>query len=322
VARYLRCLLDELERAFPDDAYQLVDPGRARLAAAVLSGRPRLDRLAPGCDVVWLPAPAPVAVSSETPYVLTVHDLSFEHRARDYSAYERLWHRLARPARLARRAERVVCVSETTRRAVVEEWGVDGKRARTVLSGPGRAPSGVVGGAPPGGLPDSFVLAVGALEPRKLPRVLVEGHARARSEGLTAGLVFAGDGPLRGELERSGSTVLGHVPDEALDALYEHALAVVCASREEGFGFTPLEALARGTPAIVADLPVFAETLGDGALRVRPGDAGALGAALLRLEREPGLRVRLIEAGREAVNDLSWERAARATRATLAEAAG
>jgi glycosyltransferase involved in cell wall biosynthesis len=72
----------------------------------------------------------------------------------------------------------------------------------------------------------------------------------------------------------------------------------------------------------VADLPVFAETLGDGALRVPPGDADALADALLRLEREPGLRERLTEAGREAVRALSWERTARETRAVLEEAAG
>jgi glycosyltransferase involved in cell wall biosynthesis len=323
VARYLRCLLDELERAYPEDRYELVDPGRARLAAAALAGRPRLDRLASGCDVVWLPAPAPVAVSAGTPLVLTVHDLSFEHRARDYPLYDRLWQRLARPARLARRAERVICVSEATRGAAIREWRVDSARALTVLSGPGRPAAAGPGASasPPGGVPERFVLAVGALEPRKLPAVLAEAHGRARAGGLRAELVLAGDGPLRGKLERTGARVLGHVSDAELDALYGRALAVVCVSREEGFGFTPLEAAARGTPAIVADLPVFDETLGDAALRVPAGDAAALAAALLRMENEPGLRDQLAAKARDAAARLSWEDAARATRAVLAEAA-
>ena len=319
VARYLRSLLERLERDEPGDEYVLVDPGRARLATAALAGRPRLDRLAGGCDVVWLPAPAPAWVSAETPYVLTVHDLSFEHRSRDYPLYDRAWHRLARPARLARGARLVLCDSEATRRAAIEEWGLAEERTRTVLPGPGRPPA--THGALPGGVPERFFLAVGALEPRKLPGVLVEAHRRARRDGLAAGLVFAGEGPLRGELERAGATILGHTGDEALDALYEHALALACVSREEGFGFTPLEALARGTPAVVSDLPVFDETLGDAALRVPPGDADALAAALLRLEREPELRDQLAAAGRAAVARLSWEEAARATRAALAEAA-
>jgi glycosyltransferase involved in cell wall biosynthesis len=106
-----------------------------------------------------------------------------------------------------------------------------------------------------------------------------------------------------------------------LESLYANALALACVSREEGFGFTPVEAIARGTPAVVADLPVFAETLGQGALRVAPGDADALAEALLALERSPDLRDRLVADGRAAAARLSWERAAGETRAVLAEAA-
>jgi glycosyltransferase involved in cell wall biosynthesis len=319
VARYLRSLLDQLERDNPEDEYVIVDPGRARLAGAALVGRPRLDRLAGDGDVAWLPAPAPAAISPGMPYVLTVHDLSFQHRPRDYRLYDRVWHRLARPARLARGARLVLCASEATRRAAIDEWGLPSARTRTVLPGAGRPPG--QGGALPAGLPDPFFLAVGALEPRKLPGVLVDAHSRARAEGLHAGLVFAGDGPLAGELERAGAVVLGHTDDAVVDALYERALALACVSREEGFAFTPLEALARGTPAVVSDLPVFGETLGDGALRVPPGDPDALAAALLRLEREPQLREQLAAAGAEAIRRLSWPEAARATRAALAEAA-
>jgi glycosyltransferase involved in cell wall biosynthesis len=339
VARYLRCLLEGLAALAPGDEYEVLvaggadpdpfdapgvhvvrrrAPGRLVFGAGVLAGRPRLDRLVGGCDVAWVPAPAPVAVSREVPVVLTLHDLSFD-RPQDFSRYDRVWHRLARPGRLARRATAVMCVSTPVREAALARWRLDPGRLRVVPSGPGRPP-GPAGGLPPG-LPDRFVLAVGALEPRKLPGVLAEAHRRAAARGLEAGLVFAGEGPLAGELERSGATVLGHVPDPVLEALYARSLALVCASRDEGFGFTPLEALARGTPALVADLPVFAETLADGALRVPPGDADALADALLRLEREPELRERLVAAGREAVGRLSWERAARATRAVLAEAA-
>jgi glycosyltransferase involved in cell wall biosynthesis len=296
--------------------------------------------------VVWAPAPAPLALSGGVPLVLTVHDMSFEEEA-DFTRYERLWHRLARPERLARRATRVICPSGPVREAVVARWGLAPEKVRVVRSGAGKAWEAAtaqpdtasaqpdtapaqpdtapaqpdIRSALPAELAQPYVLAVGALEPRKLPGILVEAHALARSRGLRAGLVFAGDGPLRDELERSHATVLGHVPDPVLDALYEGALALACVSRDEGFGFAPLEALTRGTPAVVADLPVFTETLGDGGIRVPSRNAEALADALLRLEREPGLRERLVAAGREAVAELSWERTARETRAILAEAA-
>jgi glycosyltransferase involved in cell wall biosynthesis len=321
VARYLRAVLEQLEALFPEDEYEVVDLGRPRLLTAALTGRPRLDELAAEPDVVWLPAPAPVRVSPDMPYVLTVHDLSFEHRPLDYSAYDRLWHRLARPRRLARRAELVLCVSDATRDAAVRAWHLEPDRARTVLSGPGRTVRARSKGKGTREFPNGYFLAVGALEPRKLPSALIAGHRRARLNGLRAELVFAGDGPLRGKLESSGATLLGHVSDEELDALYSGAIAVACVSRDEGFGFTPLEAAAHGTPSIVADLPVFDETFGGAALRVPVGDPGPLADALLRLEREPEFRNRLAEDAQAAVERLSWERTARETRAALLEAA-
>jgi glycosyltransferase involved in cell wall biosynthesis len=354
VARYLGSLLPALSVAGPNDSFTVLvpgmpEPGVARLVArpnivmrstlvdsrplfatAALTRRPRVDRILGGCDVLWAPAVAPLALSADVPLVLTVHDLSFEHRARDFTRYERLWHRIARPRWLAKRATRIISVSDAVRAELIDEWGVEPHKVVTVPSGPGRELPGRDGRTAAGDdergngaarLEPGYVLAVGALEPRKRPELLVEAHARARAAGLRAELVFAGDGSLRRRLAGSGVRVLGHVPDEHLASLYRDALALTCVSREEGFAFTPLEALALGTPAVVADLPVFGETLGAGALRVPPGDPDALAGALLRLERDRELRAELVEAGRAAAGRLSWSRAAVGTHAVLAEAA-
>src|SRR4051794_29732351 len=89
VARYTRALLEALVTQFPREDWRVFVPGRGEVdvpfalrrhrlggrplfGAAALIGRPRLDRLAGEADVVWVPAPAPVAVSSDVPYVLTV----------------------------------------------------------------------------------------------------------------------------------------------------------------------------------------------------------------------------------------------------------
>lgn len=337
VAVYLERLLGELARQAPGDEYRVVVDGepragavpeapnltvmRARMpggvrAAGALAGRPRLDRAVGGADLVWLPAPAPVAVARDVPYVLTLHDLSFVHRPDDFSAYERLWHRVARPRRLADRAARVMTDTEHVRRQAIAEWGLPEERVRAVLLGPGRPMSPPDQGVASG----SHVLSVGALEPRKLPAVLARAHALARERGLRAALVFAGDGPLRAEVEASGATVLPDASGADLDALYAGALCVACVSREEGFGFTPLEALAAGVPPVVSDLPVFGETVGEAALRVPVGDVEALAETLLRLEREPELRKRIAAAGRERLRELTWERAAAATRRVFEEA--
>jgi glycosyltransferase involved in cell wall biosynthesis len=109
--------------------------------------------------------------------------------------------------------------------------------------------------------------------------------------------------------------------DRALAALYAGALAVVAPSWLEGFGLPPVEAAAYGTPSVVSDLEIFAETLGDGALRVAPGDADALAAALVRLQAEATLRARLGAAARRAAARYDWTRSARALHAVLSGAA-
>jgi glycosyltransferase involved in cell wall biosynthesis len=329
VAHYTAALLEALAAAYPDDEYRVLLPrGRALLprgavpvrhplpaqalfGAAAALGRPRLDALVGECDVVWAPAPAPLAVGS-TPFVLTVHDRSWEERPQDFTRYERLWHAAARPRRLARRAERVLCDTEVVRGDVIREWGLEPSRVRTVPLAP--RPPGDGGPAEE----SRYFLFVGALEPRKAPDVLVDGFRRARERGLDAELRIVGDG----RLDVRGPGVRRHGPVDDLGALYAGALAVVLPSWLEGFGLPPVEGLAAGTPAIVSDLPVLREVLGDGALFVRPGDAAGLADALLAVAGDAALRARLLAAGQAKIAPLSWAETARQTRAVLAEAAG
>lgn len=310
VARYSRSLLAALADQFPGDEVRVVEGGRATFASAAIAGRPRLDRMAGGADVVWAPAPAPLAVSANVPLVLTVHDLSWVERPGDFTAYERMWHRLARIPALALRADRVVTDTRVTANSITDEWGVAPERVVVVPPGPGIAK----------GVPNvrtaieakrrepPYFLAVGALEPRKAPDVLARAFARAREEGLEAELVFAGAG--RVDVRGEGVEVVTPSDDE-LPALYAGAMAVVQPSWLEGFAFPPIEGLAYGTPAIVADLPLYDETIGQGALRFAPGDERALAHALQRIANGPELREQLVRLGREAIAPLSWERAAR-----------
>ena len=301
-------MLEALTTLFQQDEWLPYTPSAAKskllYGASATTGRPRLDRLAGGdVDVVWLPAPAPVAVSPDVPYVLTVHDLSWEERPGDFTRYERLYHRLARPPRLARRAAAVVADSAATRDVVAARWGVE---ARVIHPGVPPLPPPDRTGLPP--LPERFVLFVGALEPRKDPALLIDAHAEAKRRGLDAGLVFAGTGPLAKAVP---SPVAATRPQ--LSWLYEQALALALPSRLEGFGFPPLEAALAGTPSVVSDLPVFRETLGANAVFAPPGDVAAWAGALVRVCADPPP---LPDTSR-----FSWERAARELHAVLEEAA-
>jgi glycosyltransferase involved in cell wall biosynthesis len=304
-------------------------PSRVLFGAAAVVRRPRLEDLLPGCDVLWAPAPAPLAVGEGVPFVLTVHDRSWELRPGDFTRYERIWHALARPRRLAARADRVLCDAHSTRADLVAAWGLDPARVRAVplaAAGVGAAEVSApevpaAAGVPrPGAAGAPYFLYVAALEPRKGPDVLAEAYRRARARGLTAELVVVGEG--RVPVTGVGVRCPGRVGAEELARLYAGALAVVLPSWVEGFGLTPLEGLRAGAPAIVSDLPVLRETLGDdGALYVRPGDADGLAEAMLRVASDERLRAGLLAAGRAATHGLTWERTATQTRAVLAEAA-
>jgi glycosyltransferase involved in cell wall biosynthesis len=244
---------------------------RATFLSAAVTGRPRLDRLTgERPTVVWAPAPAPMAVSADLPFVLTVHDLSWVERPSDFTPYERLWHHAGRLRRLARRADRVV-VDAHAMVEPVSRWGVEADRIRVVHPGIPERPIGRL----PEKIAPGFVLFVGALEPRKDPELLLEAYRRS---GLDCGLVFAGTGRLATKLEADATVI--HPATDELGALYAHARVLVLPSHLEGFGFPPLEAANAGTPSIVSDLPVLRETLGDAATFIRSRDPGAWAEAL------------------------------------------
>jgi glycosyltransferase involved in cell wall biosynthesis len=311
VERYTRALLAALADGFPDDEWVAFVPGRAPVApvapgvrmvrhrlggrvlfgAAAVARRPTLAALVGGADVVWLPAPAPVAPGA--PYVLSIHDRSWELRPRDFTRYERVWHRLARPRQLARGAAAVTAVSHAVAADLAGAWGV---RAQVVSPG-----VTALGAQPRRG---RYLLFVGPREPRKAPEILDAAYSQARARGLDAELVVVGDGVAR-------------VDDRELASLYAGALAVVQPSYLEGFGLPPLEAAAHGTPAVVSALDCFAETLGDAALRVPPGDAHALAEAMLQIAGDDALRARLGAAARERAAAYTWERSAATLHALL-----
>jgi len=315
VERYTRALLAALADGFPDDEWVAFVPGREPVApvapgvymarhrrggrvlfgAAAIARRPTLAALVGGADVVWLPAPAPV--SPGAPYVLSIHDRSWELRPRDFTRYERVWHRLARPRQLARGAAAVTAVSHAVAADLAGAWGV---RAQVVSPG-----VTALGAEPRRG---RYLLFVGPREPRKAPEILDAAYSQALARGLEAELVVVGDGVAR-------------VDDRELASLYAGALAVVQPSYLEGFGLPPLEAAAHGTPAVVSALDCFAETLGDAALRVPPGDAHALAEAMLQIAGDDALRARLGAAARERAAAYTWERSAAALHALLVGAA-
>jgi len=246
-------------------------------------------------------------LSCPCPAVVTVHDLSFERDPAMMDLRHRLIFRAVVP-RAARRAARVLAVSERTKQDLVELYGVDPARIAVT-------PHGVDAAFGPGVVrTDSYLLFVGAIQRRKNPLAA----ARAATE-LGMRLVVVGpsrDEGLVRELERSGADVRGYVAKEELVELYRGAAALVLPSRYEGFGLPVVEAMASGTPVVAAPDAALREIAGDAAVFVEPAElADGVRSAL-------GRREELVAAGLERAAQFSWEETARRTLAVYRDVLG
>ncbi|MGK2938739.1 MAG: glycosyltransferase family 4 protein [Solirubrobacteraceae bacterium] len=343
VWRYLAPTLGALAAAMPGDELRILAPGdrpltgvpsapnvtlvrpragaRAFYARSALLRRPRIDRCLGAPDVFWLPANHPCTVSDGVPLVLTIHDLSFDVRPQDFTWSDRLNHRITDARAQARRADRILVTTRAVRDEVVAAYGVDSGRIDVVAPGVSRParppePDAITAVRTRYGIPERYVLQVGALEPRKQPMLL--SHAAAHA-GLAA--VFAGAGRLASELTGPGVHVLGHVADDDLDLLYAGALVVAYPSLLEGYGFPPQEAAMRGTASVVSDLPALREVLGDGARFVAPGDEAALAAALSELAADDQARRELAARAYALAAPRTWAAAGAGVAATIRRAA-
>jgi len=173
-------------------------------------------------------------------------------------------------------------------------------------------------------LPQKYILYVGTVEPRKN----IDGLLRAFRHLLdkysisdTALVIAGGFGWLYEEtmqvvkelkLEESVQ-FLGRVPDEDLHSLYVGARCHVHVAHYEGFGLTPLEAMACGTPTIVSNTSSLPEVVGDAALLVDPGDAEEIAIAMHRLLTNDDLHSELCQKGFRRAGCFSWDEAARQT---------
>lgn len=264
------------------------------------------------------------------PVVVSIHDLSFEHLPQTFKRRSRTQLRLT-VRHSARRAARILSLSQHTLRDIVETYGIDFNRIEAIpLAAPDhfsvvrdnselqrvRHNYGIVG---------DYILSVGSIQPRKNLARLVKAYASLRgncSAETLPKLVLVGkcawlyDETLRtlNEMGVKDTVVLtGYVPETDLPALYSSALCFVYPSYFEGFGLPPLEAMKCGAPVIVGNRTSLPEVVGDAALKVDPFDVDAIAGALGKLINDSELRKKLSQMGQERASTFTWRETARQT---------
>jgi len=268
--------------------------------------------------------------------VFTVHDIAYL-RFPEYHLPRNRWYLKAMMPRFLRRADRVIAVSENTRRDVLATYELDPERVVVIAEGVGErfrphADADTIDAVRVRyGLPERFIAYVGTIEPRKNLPTLFDAYAALRQVHPAVGLVVVGS---MGWLFRDvfarvhalgiqrDVAFTGHASDDDVVAILNAATVFAFPSEFEGFGLPPLEAMACGTPVVCSDAASLPEVVGDAGILVPPHDIGAWVEALGRVIEDESLRMRLRSLGLERARRFTWDAAARATLDVYRAAAG
>ena len=261
------------------------------------------------------------------PSVITIHDLAFliyphfltKEGARYYGQIDRA----------VRHADQIIAVSESTKRDLIKRLGAPEDKISVIYEAaapcfqPEDRTEALRHVCVRYDLPEEFILFVSTIEPRKNVIGLLRAYRRLRDDyKLMPALVLAGSpGWLyRDVFEavdrldlRSHCFFLGRVRSHDLLHLYNAARCLVHPAFYEGFGLTPLEAMACGTPVIVSNVSSLPEVVGDAALLVNPEQDEEITVALWRVLTDAALREQLRRKGLQRAAAFSWQRAAELT---------
>lgn len=263
------------------------------------------------------------------PTVTVFHDLQHKRHPEHFRRLDLLFWRLCL-FQAACTSDRLITVSEATRRDLVHYYPVEPERVHVVAHGADESMFEVCRERA-GVKPEPYVLCVSTLHPHKNLDRLIRAFAAFRSERQEFELVLAGMRGFHAEaVERLveslglGSTVriTGWITREEIRELYRRAHACVYPSTFEGFGLPVLESMAAGVPTACSSIPPLREVAGDAALLFDPLDEGELLAALRSITADQTLRERLAREGPRRAARFSWKGCARQTLEVLLEAAG
>ena len=213
---------------------------------------------------------------------------------------------------LADRADRVIAISESTKRDVVELLTIDPAKVEVIYLGNSLKP--VVEENIGNPAPEPYLLFVGRRERYKNFEGLLRSiHPLLKKYRLKL-ICAGGDSFTNGErsLIRSvgvDALVEQHpINDQTLQLLYQQAVAFIFPTLYEGFGIPVLEAFACACPCIVSNLSSLPEVAGDAALYIDPASPDSIPNAVEQLLHSSELRQTLIEKGRDQLSRFSWQR--------------
>ena len=272
------------------------------------------------------------------PSVVTIHDtihLMFPQYLPNRAAYA---YAKASMWAAARRSDRILTVSEASKRDILHFFNVPAEKVVVVYNAIderfSRAPddADVARVRERYQIGQRFVLYVGNIKPHKnLVRLIEAFHMLRRDDLDDLKLLIIGDEisklpALRRAVHEfklhKHVRFLGYLPDDMLAILYRLAAVFVFPSLYEGFGLPPLEAMASGTPVVTSNVPSLTEVTAGAAVLVDPYSVTSIAEGLRRVLTDPARAAEMQQKGLVRAREFSWERSVQKTRDLYREVAG
>ncbi len=252
----------------------------------------------------------PVGIEkTHIPNVVTMHDLIFIRHPELYPFIDCKLYK-TKYLRSCRVADRIIAVSQQTKNDLIELWGIEEEKITVVYQGCHPAFCQQV---PENqketvrrkyNLPETFLLNVGAIEPRKNQLLILKA---LKASAIETPLVIAGRktdylAELQQFIENNKLQyqvfILPNVDFDDLPALYQSASVFIYPSQFEGFGIPIVEALQSGVPVIAAKGSCLEESGGPSSRYVSPNDETELAEQIKIVLRDNELRENMIEKGK------------------------
>jgi glycosyltransferase involved in cell wall biosynthesis len=250
--------------------------------------------------------------------IVTVHDITFELHPEWFPERVRRMLSLLVPLTL-RRASHVITISASTKRDISEQYGVPPEKITVTQLAPRKAFSDATSRRPSD---EPFFLYVGNVEPRKNIATILRAMRIMHDRSVPARLAVVGkigyhDAEIRQlvyELRLRGWVrFTGYLSDEQLKQLYSSCIALVHPALYEGFGLTPLEAMAQQVPVIASNTSSIPEVVGDAAILLDPRSPERWADTMELVMRDCDLQSSLATKGLQRARLFSWNRCARET---------